>query len=78
MALPVLVIKITSPPHYTLFVVGFSLVIVHYRHHLDTDAFHHVQLPSAVQVQNGLKLAGGPGHHYNDDEVAMIMMMMGT
>ena len=29
---------------------------------LNTDALHHVQLASAVEVQNGLKLAGGPGH----------------
>ena len=61
----VIVSGITSFGHYfssshIRFLQYFSLDIVHYRHHLDTDAFHHVQLPSAVQVQNGLKLAGGP------------------
>ena len=52
--------KTYFPFSHTRFLQYFSLDIVHYRHHLDTDAFHHVQLPSAVQVQNGLKLAGGP------------------
>ena len=54
---------------YTRFLQCFSLDIVHDQSHLDTDAFHHVQLPSAVQVQNGLKLAGGPGVRleYNND-----------
>ena len=58
--LPALVIKFFFPSSHTRYLQYFSLDIVHYRHHLDTDALHHVQLPSAVQVQNGLKLAGGP------------------
>ena len=28
---------------------------------LNADALHHMKLTSAVEVQNGLKLAGGPG-----------------
>ena len=65
--LPALVIKFFFPSSHTRYLQYFSLDIVHYRHHLDTDALHHVQLPSAVQVQNGLKLAGGPGHDHDDD-----------
>ena len=61
--------KIYFPFSHTRFLQYLSLDIVHYRHHLDTDAFHHVQLPGAVQVQNGLKLAGGPG-------VRIVMIIM--
>ena len=37
---------------------------------LNTDTLHHVQLASAVKVQNGLKLAGGPA-------VSIIMIIRG-
>ena len=64
--------KLFFNPHIHAFCSVFPRDIVHYRCHLDTDAFHHVQLPSAVQVQNGLKLAGGPAVSI------IVIIIMGT
>ena len=37
---------------------------------LNADALHHMKLTSAVEIQNGLKLAGWPDHvvYYFDDD----------